>query len=369
MFRILFTYLPFGAFVLLMLGFVFPSCRALGMRTRAQAVWAIVLLAACSKFLCYRAFGGDEFNPDLPLWLIWAWNWFYSGAMILLVLTAALFFLPGKVKPFLLPALAWTLSAWGVWNGVKVPSVREVEVSVPALPDALDGYRILQLADIHVSSAALRGRTAAIVERANQAAADLVVCTGDIVDGPPALRWRDVEPLTALKARDGVWFSTGNHEFYGDWAGWRRQYEAWGFKFLHGESVVPRAGLALGGLDDPACALAGMERRAAGRSVFASATNGEFRVLLDHRPGDFAANASGPDGAALQLSGHTHGGVMPLLGRLVAKANAGYVRGLYASGDRRLFVSPGCGQWAGFPLRFFNDPEINVLVLKKDNDR
>ena len=172
--------------------------------------------------------------------------------MLLFVLAVALFFVPRRVKAILLPALAWALAAWGVWNGVKIPKVNEVEIQCPGLPAALDGYRIVQVADIHVSAAAPRWRTEAIVALANAADADLAVCTGDIADGTVHRRRRDVEPLKELKARDGVWFVTGNHEFYGDWDEWSALFDKWGIRFLRNECVFPREGLALGGVDDDA---------------------------------------------------------------------------------------------------------------------
>ena len=373
MFRAIFICLPLVAFVFVMLGFVFPSCRALQLRSRTQAAWSVLVLLACSKFLFYRLLGGDEFNPDLPMAVIWLWNWMYSGAMILLVLAVALFFLRRKVKAYLLPVLAWSLAAIGIWNGVKVPDVRVVEVDCPALPASLDGYRILHLADIHVSASAPRWRTEAIVAKANAVGADLIVCTGDVVDGNPAQRFADVEPLKTLKARDGVWFCTGNHEFYNDWDAWRAIYGKWGIRFLRNECVFPHEGIALGGVDDEAATRhwdIGSEQFDV-EKVFAVATNGEYRVLLQHRPGEARENVF--YGVRLQLSGHTHGGIMPLLNLLVAWHNNGFVRGLYrisddgsASGQAgRLYVSPGCGQWAGFPIRFFNASEISVLVLRR----
>ena len=367
----LFTYAPFAIFALLVPAYIVPTCRTWRIGPRGQASIAAFLLLCCSKFLCYMAFGGDAFNPELPQWLIWTWNWLYSGAMILFVVSLVQFLVPRRVRGVLLPVLAWSLSAWGVWSGVKIPVVREVEISCPGLPASLDGYRIVQIADIHASAAAPRWRTEAIVELANAAEADLAVCTGDIVDGSPRRRRRDVEPLKDLKAKDGVWFVTGNHEFYGDWDAWSGIFAKWGIRFLRNECVFPREGLALGGVDDMASRL--WRSKSAYPDVgaaFASATNGEFRVLLQHRPKEALANAL--LGVGLQLSGHTHGGVMPLMNRLVGMANDGFVRGVYelpsggaASESRgRLFVSPGCGQWAGFPIRFLDDPEITVLVLR-----
>ena len=70
-------------------------------------------------------------------------------------------------------------------------------------------------------------------------------------------------------------------------------------------------------------------------------------------------------GVDLQLSGHTHGGVAPIVRQLVSKHNSGYSRGIYRYGNGILYVSPGAGQWAGFPIRFFNPSEIAVFRLTK----
>ena len=98
--------------------------------------------------------------------------------------------------------------------------------------------------------------------------------------------------------------------------------------------------------------------------AFRTATNGEFRVLLQHRPLQAHANVNA-HGVNLQLSGHTHGGVMPLMDLLVARFNDSMVRGWYDFGRGRAYVSTGSGQWAGFPIRFFNPVEMAVITLRR----
>ena len=370
----LFIIMPFVACALLTLCFILPACRELRLGRCARAACASVVLLACSKFFFYWLLGGNAFNPELPLAVIWSWNWLYSSIFLLFGLYITTAFLPRRfrlspaAKLTVLPAVAAALAGWGVWNGIRIPSAREIEVECPSLPKNLDGYRIVHITDIHASSAAPRWRTEAIVKAANATDADLAVCTGDIVDGSPELHGRDVEPIKELKAKDGVWFSTGNHEFYGDWIGWQKLYDEWGVKFLRGECVFPRDGLALGGVDDKVAERFDPSTNAMDVArAFAKATNGEFRVLLQHRPKEFNENAEF-HGIGLQLSGHTHGGVMPLMRSLVALFNGGRVRGVYsASGEsgEKLFVSPGCGQWAGFPIRLFDDSEITVIVLRR----
>ena len=99
--------------------------------------------------------------------------------------------------------------------------------------------------------------------------------------------------------------------------------------------------------------------------AFAGVPADAFRVLLCHRPFT-AATGAAEAGVSLQLSGHTHGGAMPLLSLLVAQFNEGHVRGLFEFAPGRfLHVSPGTGQWAGFPLRILNPAEITVIVLRR----
>lgn len=365
-FRLLFTYMPLVAGILVVLGLVFPRCRQLRLRTRAQAVWTLVVLACCSKFVFYEALGGDAFNPDLPWPVMWAWNWAYSGAMLFVAFTLLGYFIRSRVKLVVIPVLAWGLAAVGLWSGLRLPDVVETELEFPDLPSALDGYRILQLSDLHISASVRRWRTEGIVARANAAGADLIVVTGDIADGEPKLLADDVEPLRNLRAKDGVYFITGNHESYGPWGLWNRLYTEWNLRFLHDECVFPRPGLALGGFDDAQTWRFKPDDGSDVATLFAAATNGEFRVLLEHQPG-FARTNFASGRVDLQFSGHTHGGIMPVLASLVARCNDGFLRGAYpmAREGAWLYVSPGSGQWAGFPVRFLDPSEITLVTLRR----
>lgn len=356
-----FNYAPYALFALTMLTFVLP-CR---FRVRAQAIWAMVLLVCFAKFLVYRELGGDSFAPWLPEKVIWAWNWSYAGACILLVLGVLTVFWRFPRKGLVLPLLAWGLAAWGIWNGIKIPVVREVELAYPDLPPNLEGYRIVQVSDIHASTAARRWRTAAIVRRVNEQKPDLICLTGDFADVAPGPCGDCLEPLKDLKANDGTWAIKGNHELDHEFAAWLPFYERWGIRFLRNACAFPRPGLALGGVDDRAFdggAIPPVNPHVG--AAFASATNGEFRILLQHRPSGALENAAN-DGVRLQLSGHTHGGIFPGMRAIIRAWNGGYVRGAYdLPSQSRLYVSPGVGQWAGFPIRFFDDPEITVITLR-----
>ena len=357
-----FAYMPYAFFALTMATFVLP----LRLKVRAQAIWTMALLLCFSKFLCFDAFGGHPFNPDLPAAVILTWDWLYSGAMILSALGLFTVFFRLRAKMWLLPIVAWGLSAWGLYDGLRVPDVHEVELTYADLPSSLDGYRIVQLSDLHCSNAAQRWRTEAVVGKANALDADLVCLTGDLADGQVDRIARHLEPIRELRAKDGVFACMGNHEYYHDYYAWMSQFyaKAPDIRFLTNECAFPRAGLALAGVPDEAGWGRGLDPAPDPRLAFAAATNGEFRVLLQHRPKGAVESVRELD-VRLQLSGHAHGGIAPPFRPIIASFNGGFVRGLYSLEKSYLYVSPGSGQWGGFPMRLFNDSEITVLTLRR----
>ena len=358
----IFTYIPYAFFALTMATFVLP----LRMKVRAQAIWSMALLVCFSKFLCFGALGGHAFNPDLPAAVIWIWDWLYSGAMILSALGLLTVFFRFRAKLWLLPILAWGLAVWGLYKGFAVPAVREMELVYSDLPASLDGYRIVQLSDLHCSSAARRWRTEAVVERVNALKPDLICLTGDLADGKASRIARHLGPIKELRAKDGVYACTGNHEYYHDYYGWMTHFyaKAKNIRFLENECVFPHEGLAVAGVPDKTGWWRGLDAAPDPRQAFAAATNGEFRVLIQHRPQGAEENCR-EVGVDLQLSGHTHGGIAPGFRPLIASFNGGFTRGVYRFGKSVLHVSPGSGQWAGFPMRFFNDSEITLIILRR----
>lgn len=338
--------------------FVRP-CR---LRVRHQAYWTMFLLLCGAKGIVYQHLGGDAMAPNLPEGVIWLLNGLEGGLFFLVVLSLVWWVRKGRA--WLLPLIAWGLAVWGLVGGIVPPGVHEIELAFPNLPVSLDGYRLVQISDIHCSSAARKWRTEAIVGRVNALKADLVCLTGDYADGKVADLGDDLAPLCELRAKDGVYAVRGNHEYYRDWLGWRAWFEAHGVRFLASECVFPRPGLALGGVNDIGEAWKKRDVPANVARAFSAAKNGEFRILLEHRPSRVRDNVAA-NGVDLQLSGHTHGGIGPLVSLLVSRHNGGFVRGLYPVGKGVLYVSPGTGQWAGFPMRFFNPSEITLITLRR----
>lgn len=372
--------MPVVAWIVAVLAIV----RPLKLGRRLSLLLNAVLAVALGKFVIFYCLGSNRFYPDLPPPVIWFLGWIYDAALLFTVFSVLIAVVDGvlrlcrhpvsvrakRLRAALLAVVALAVSFYGTYSAVCIPSVKRVEIAFPNLPSTFDGYRIVHMSDLHCSTAARRGRFERIVARANDLAPDLVAITGDFVDGEVSDRQADLAPLAELRAKDGVVCCTGNHEVYSGWEPWYETFKGWGFVFPEetGVRLIRRGDdtLAIGGLPDPAFWGLGMEVVDAGNAskAFVGAPEGAFRVLLFHRPFTAAIESEAAN-VRLQLSGHTHGGAFPLVSALVARSNEGRTRGLYEFAKGRfLYLSPGTGQWAGYPLRLFNPTEITEIVLR-----
>lgn len=260
----------------------------------------------------------------------------------------------------LVPACA--VVAFGMVNALKMPEVREHDVVVPGLPPELDGMTVALLTDIHSDRIVTGRRVRAIVDRTNARNPDLTVVVGDVVDRRVAVQRDAVRPLGDLRAKYGVYGVPGNHEYYAGYAEWMEFFNSIGVTMLENRHVLIADGrIALGGVTDPAAERMDMEEPDV-EKAFAGAPNGSMKLLLAHQP-KLAPDALSA-GVALQLSGHTHGGMVRGLDWIVAGANAGMVSGEYDYHGMKVFVSNGAGQWNGFPVRLGRDSEIALLRLR-----
>jgi predicted MPP superfamily phosphohydrolase len=236
-----------------------------------------------------------------------------------------------------------------------------VEVPLGKLSPEGDGYTIAQLTDIHIGPTLGHDFLDAVVRETNALNADLIAITGDLVDGSVEQLRDKIAPLADLKARDGVYFVTGNHEYYSGAEEWCAHLETLGVRVLRNERVDVRGLFELAGVDDFAA-----EGMAPGhRQDIPAATAGRDPskpiVLLAHQPK--AVTEASAHGVDLMLSGHVHGGQIVPFNWLV-KLEQPYVEGLYRHGDSTwIYVSPGTGYW-GPPMRVGTTSEITRITLR-----
>ena len=263
-----------------------------------------------------------------------------------------------------LMAAALILAATGVWQAVRVPDVRTVEMTFDRLPAELDGLTVVQLTDLHASRLLHEQWQQAVVDETLALDPDLILITGDLVDGTPANRAADVAPWRDLKARLGVLAIPGNHEYYSDYTAWMATFPKLGIRMLCNEHIVIEKNgraLVVAGTTDRNAARFGLPTPDIGAAL-AGAPKDAFVLLMAHQPREAAKNAEA--GVDLQLSGHTHGGQIVGLHFIVQAANGGFVSGLYRVGAMQLYVSNGTGLWNGFPVRIGRPSEITRIVLR-----
>ena len=191
----------------------------------------------------------------------------------------------------------------------------------------------------------------------------VIVITGDVVDGSPSRLEEDVAPLADLKAKYGVIFAPGNHEYYSGIQQWLPVFQRLGMHVLMNENTQIRVNgtpLAIAGVTDTAALNWGLEGPDPEKAL-SGLSKDITKLMLSHRPS--LAPESAKAGASLQLSGHTHGGLILPVTPLIAAFNGGYVSGPYTVDGMPLYVSSGSGLWGGIPLRLFVPSEITLITL------
>jgi uncharacterized protein len=171
--------------------------------------------------------------------------------------------------------------------------------------------------------------------------------------------------LRDLKAPDGVYVISGNHEYIFGYSTWMAHFAALGLLSLENRHIVldrDDGKLVLAGITDRASRRTGSPARDLA-AILEGAPKGVPVILLDHQPSD--ARYAAARGVALQLSGHTHGGLILGIDRLAARANAGYVSGRYDVDGMTLYVNNGTALWPGFALRLGRPSELTRITLRK----
>ena len=346
-----------------------------------SALVAALMLCLTLLPLWHRLFLGKNQLPWLSLlgWLWLAllfWFCFSQMAVDLWNLTVYLLRLALGSK---LPQLSISLKH-GVWAGIafvllaslwgllEVKSLRlkKLEINIENLAPELHGYRIAMLSDLHFKVGfqdIILHKTLQLLEEAKP---QLLLSAGDFLDGNINHETlQHISRLDEITCEDGKFAVLGNHDCYSGIENSAAAHARAGFRLLRQETLRPRPGLSLCGVDDRAASSgSGFDKKA---PSLPSASPVDFNILLQHQP--IQLQEAQQRGYHLMLSGHTHGGqIFPFnfLVRLSHPYKSGVLHQL--SESFWLYNSPGTGFW-GPPFRLLARPEVTLIILKRKPDR
>ena len=302
--------------------------------------------------------------------LIFSTPFFFLRDMVLLVLRLMKRRIPNqKYVVAAILVLSGSLAAWGEYCAITPPEVRHVELKRD-IPDALDGFKIVYISDIHISRTSHPLYLWTVVCRTNALHPDVVLLGGDLGDLAPDEIRPNMHQLGDLHAKYGVFSAPGNHEYFRGFDAWIEFLDSVGIESLLNRHVMIEHNgekIVIAGVPDEARGnkwYVGRELPDLDKTLAGVPENAPV-VLLAHKPG-FAHDYAAHGGISLQLSGHTHGGMIAGLPVFLVKlANAGFVSGLYRVDGMDLYVSNGAGLWNGFLFRLGVPSEITEIVLRK----
>ena len=268
---------------------------------------------------------------------------------------------------------------FGAIEGKEHYQVREVDFVSPDLPEAFDGYRVLQISDLHTGS--WKGNPEALqkaIDLCLEQKPDLAVFTGDLVNSRADEINEFIPIFSQLKATDGVYSILGNHD-YGTYVSWDSEEQRYasidslinrqnrmGWKMLnnahqiiyHGNDSIALIGVENSG-NPPFPDFAKLKESCEG-------TEGMFKILLSHDPTHWRREVLPESDIQLMLAGHTHDMQISVFGFSASKFIYPEHNGMYYEGKRGLYVNIGLGHVL-FPMRLGAWPEITVITLKKEN--
>ncbi|HLS16500.1 MAG TPA: metallophosphoesterase [Paenalcaligenes sp.] len=269
-----------------------------------------------------------------------------------------------RYSAFFILAVSLIATLIGFFNARSTPHIVNVDITIPDLPPELKGFTLTQITDLHVGPTIKKDFVRRVVDTANDLNSDVIVLTGDLIDGDVEGLRPHTQLLAELSAPLGVYAVTGNHEYYSGAPRWIAEYERLGMRVLQNEHVVlpyQQGQLLLAGVND----------YDAGRfdSAWASDPHAAIhgapddvgaKILLAHQPRSMQEAAAA--GFDLQISGHTHGGQFWPWGYFV-RLQQPFVAGLDHYEDLQIYTSQGTGYW-GPPMRVGARSEITRIRLK-----
>ncbi len=258
--------------------------------------------------------------------------------------------------------LSAVFSGHGIYETRHLPDVETVSIPIPNLPERLEGFRIVQISDIHVNPTMRKGFVKDVVDQVNNLNPEMVVLTGDLADGPVSILKNEVASLKDLSAPCGLYFVTGNHEYYAGAKAWVEEVGRLGFHVLLNEHQIIKynsESILLAGVTDFNAGVFYSNHTSDVWKALSGAPDSRVKILLAHQPRNiFAAAKADFD---LQISGHTHGGQF-FPWQYFVHLQQPYVAGLHKHENTWIYVNRGTGYW-GPPLRLGSPSETTLIKL------
>jgi len=254
------------------------------------------------------------------------------------------------------------LGGIGLFQATKRPSVVNKTIAIKTLPKTLGGLKIVQISDLHIGPTIKADYAMTVVNQVNELKPDLIVFTGDMVDGSVDHLTDDVEPLRELRAKYGKFFVTGNHEYYSGAERWIEKVADLGMTVLMNEHIILNIegeSLAIAGVTDISAHRVLKSHRSDPQKAVEGIPASMPTILLAHQPR--TAEQTNGLNIDLMLSGHTHGGQFIPFNLAVARIEK-YSAGYYVHGDMQVYVNRGTGYW-GPPMRLGIPSEITLFTL------
>ena len=328
-----------------------------------------------------------NFLPDNIYPVIYNFGYFMFGLTVILVVLiltrdiswgvahALKRFLPFNVPPLTdnallvkaniyTVALMFLIGFYALYEGIREPRIKEITISSPKITTETT---IALIADLHVTRGSSPKTIKNIVDKTNSLNADIIGLAGDIIDDVPNLIEAQLEELSKLKAKDGVYVSLGNHEVYRGVMSSMASFKKMGIKLLMNEGIrFPKTNLYFAGTPDYPTSSYSPMLTINMKNTLQNSKEGDYVVALSHSPA-FIRTLKNNE-IDLQLSGHTHGGQIFPFHFITKRQNAGLLAGLYDVDNMKAYVSRGTRYW-GPPMRILAPSEITLIRLKpKQND-
>lgn len=243
------------------------------------------------------------------------------------------------------------------------PKIKKVTIPLPLAHAGLSGLKVIQLSDIHIGPTLKKDFCELLVKKVNELNADLIIITGDMIDGKVEYLKQELNSFANFKSKLGTYFITGNHEYYWDATGWIEWVKSIGIKPLVNENIklnFNNTEFHLAGVNDAYSREHNFSAPMDIQKASLGIPKDNYKILLAHQPK--CCFEASKNGFHTQLSGHTHGG-QGFPWNIIVTMLQPYVKGLYNHEGMNVYVHSGTGFW-GPPNRFMIDSEIAEITFK-----